>query len=150
MEFWKQRCQRPCLQPAVTVCPSLVSCTKHTILAHKKTKTSALTRSIKLNLDNKLYASVWSRNMRLFKRFSNGVINFASVDVVKRKKNEIHWIWMRMSDRFEKVNCKKKKMHARRGRKYRRSGGSHREGGLNEREKAKEVPNADLWVLDGR
>lgn len=50
---------------------------------------------------------------------------------------------MRMSDRFEKVNCKKK-MHARRGRKYQRSGGSHREGGLNEREKAKEVPNADL------
>lgn len=48
--------------------------------------------------------------MRLFKRFSNGVINFASVDVVKRKKNEKHWIWMRMSDRFEKVNCKKKCM----------------------------------------
>lgn len=34
--------------------------------------------------------SVWSRNMRLFKRFSNGVINFASVDVVKWKKNEKH------------------------------------------------------------
>lgn len=34
-------------------------------------------------------------------------------------------------------------MHAR-GRKYWRSGGSHREGGLNERERAKEVPNADL------
>lgn len=59
---------------------------------------------------------------------------------------------MRMSDKFEKVKCKKKKRdkgadkktHARRGRKYRRSGGSHREGGLNEREKAKEVPNADL------